>query len=235
MQTGTKKAISWFVLACGGIGSVLLVWMLVTAGWRYPGGLARVLWPLLSLAAIVLPLLLLRGLYRESPRQLGGRWQLSLIDLIAASLATGLLIGLWEAVLPGDLTTRSIPAGILSGFIFLGGLLVAARVGFRSGPWKYAFAIGHTLRLIGFLGSALFVFFAVFVPLNSPSEMKEFLTDVFVRNHSGPQFLVWPMRIGLASIVPGLLLCHFALRHAPAAAKKLPPAEPSDASKDVSA
>jgi len=76
MQTGTKKAISWFVLACGGIGSVLWVWMLVTAGWRYPGGLARVLWPLLSLAAIVLPLLLLRGLYRESPRQLGGRWQL---------------------------------------------------------------------------------------------------------------------------------------------------------------
>jgi len=210
MEIGARKTIWWLVMACSASG--LAIWLIIVLMRGFSSNNALIWIPFVSPIFLVVSCLALRKLYREQPSRFSGHWQVSLGDLVFISTSTGLFMAFWRATLSAD-SIAYLLMGLLTTVLLLFSLLLAARTGFPTWQVKYIFAVGHLFRLLGFIGTGLFAFFIILMLFVEPSHLSDILRDVFIENRSGPVLLVWPMRVGLAVLIPGLLMCELSLRY----------------------
>src|SRR4051812_9828892 len=88
MNTSTRKFWSWAVLACGGGG--LVYFLLLCLHYGAPPHGIYYLWPAIAVALCSVAALRLKKLYQLEPvPERVGVWQLTLTDLLAATVLVG--------------------------------------------------------------------------------------------------------------------------------------------------
>ena len=141
-------------------------------------------WPLCALLALFVAQLQLRRLYRLEPARQPGLYQLSLVDLLAASLLAGLTgtICHWAHCAAGAVALVPFVA-----VAFTFGVLIATRRGLKAIGWKYLYALAYLIFIYGLAGLAGSV--ALVVVSIMYGEAPRILNDIFSLKSS---FYYWP-------------------------------------------
>jgi hypothetical protein len=211
----TWKTFWWFALA-GGVGGSL-TFIVLCIQFQPPGRneIFIYLWPLFTSSLSIVACRCLRRSYRLEPAQHAGLWQLSIRDLLAVTLFAASLLAVFQRLWPIEFVYVGVPCALISTALCVAGLLVAARKGIESGVRRYGFAVGFVMRLYGALGVGTFVvLFVVILLLGNSGSVVRFCGGIFgsQRIPSADKVFVYPIRAGLACLLPGLLLCHLAQR-----------------------
>jgi hypothetical protein len=146
MPMSLRKQSWWMVLAsCCGIGAMLvipLVGILVSLPDKSLIWSGVILTIVLFLGEIGVGLLAVRKLkacYADEPLEGGGRWQLTLSDMIAIVFFFGTVMLLCQVISPAGFMIVGIPISLISGVGFVAAMFVVARTETLATTWERCF------------------------------------------------------------------------------------------------
>ena len=210
MPISTWKTFWWAALFCAVGGSVMYVLVAIQQGLNFASDF--MVWPIITFPLMPLSIWRLRRCYELEPLIGSGHWHLSMSDLIASSVITGLFLSAYQCVSTNTFLSFGVPFSFFLGAGTLAGFIYAARMGITTWRLRCFAAFGFSLWFFGALGTGSLLVVIVMVTYRGGHTIigvfRDLLDPKMGRGDEWWFFLVFRLSLILGPI--GFLCCYIA-------------------------